>query len=145
MADHVHGHVVPRWVGDTNFMPVLADRRVVPQSLDETAAFLAQAHLLGEHRTRLGVIRRDHGIIGGKTPFLPVVFRRQVIVGPQMPLEALELLAVVKTDKVVRRHRLLDRNGRFLGLRLRLGGTAKRLMKGGMNFADQSGEIRRLN
>jgi ATP adenylyltransferase len=32
---HVHGHVVPRWSGDTNFMPVLADVRVMPQYLDE--------------------------------------------------------------------------------------------------------------
>ena len=35
--DHVHEHVVPRWTGDTNFMPVLADTRVMPQALAETA------------------------------------------------------------------------------------------------------------
>ncbi|MGH2954370.1 MAG: HIT family protein [Solirubrobacterales bacterium] len=33
---HVHLHVVPRWGGDTNFMPVLADTRVMPQSLVQT-------------------------------------------------------------------------------------------------------------
>ena len=33
---HVHVHVVPRWNGDTNFMPVLADVRVMPQHLDAT-------------------------------------------------------------------------------------------------------------
>jgi ATP adenylyltransferase len=32
--DHVHLHVVPRWGADTNFMPVIADARVLPQSLD---------------------------------------------------------------------------------------------------------------
>lgn len=36
VADHVHGHLVPRWPGDTNFMPILADIRVMPEALDET-------------------------------------------------------------------------------------------------------------
>jgi ATP adenylyltransferase len=40
VADHVHGHIVPRWSGDTNFMPVLADVRVMPQHLDATYAHL---------------------------------------------------------------------------------------------------------
>jgi ATP adenylyltransferase len=35
LRDHVHTHIVPRWNGDTNFMPVLADVKVMPQALDE--------------------------------------------------------------------------------------------------------------
>lgn len=34
--DHFHSHIVPRWQGDTNYMPVLADIRVVPQALADT-------------------------------------------------------------------------------------------------------------
>jgi ATP adenylyltransferase len=33
-ADHMHYHIVPRWNGDTNFMPVLADIKVMPEHLD---------------------------------------------------------------------------------------------------------------
>lgn len=36
IADHLHYHVVPRWGGDTNFMPVLADTRVMVEHLDAT-------------------------------------------------------------------------------------------------------------
>jgi ATP adenylyltransferase len=37
VVDHVHLHVVPRWTGDTNFMPVLADVKVIPEALAATA------------------------------------------------------------------------------------------------------------
>lgn len=36
ILDHVHWHVVPRWTGDTNFMPVLSDIRLMPEYLGET-------------------------------------------------------------------------------------------------------------
>jgi ATP adenylyltransferase len=42
VAAHLHAHIVPRWSGDTNFMPVLADTRVVPQALDATQEHLAK-------------------------------------------------------------------------------------------------------
>jgi ATP adenylyltransferase len=37
IAEHLHIHVVPRWNGDTNFMPVLANTTVLPQALSELA------------------------------------------------------------------------------------------------------------
>jgi ATP adenylyltransferase len=43
VLDHVHLHVVPRWAGDTNFMPVLADVKVLPEHLEETRRRLAAA------------------------------------------------------------------------------------------------------
>ena len=43
IVDHGHVHVVPRWNGDTNFMPVLADVKVIPEHLLETRRKLADA------------------------------------------------------------------------------------------------------
>jgi ATP adenylyltransferase len=43
ITDHVHLHVVPRWSGDTNFMPVLADVKVLPEHLLETRDRLREA------------------------------------------------------------------------------------------------------
>jgi ATP adenylyltransferase len=43
VVDHVHMHVVPRWGGDTNFMPVLADVKVLPEHLRETRRRLAES------------------------------------------------------------------------------------------------------
>jgi ATP adenylyltransferase len=43
IPDHIHLHVVPRWNGDTNFMPVIDDVKVVNEALAETAAKLKEA------------------------------------------------------------------------------------------------------
>ena len=43
VTEHLHIHVVPRWQGDTNFMPVIARTSVVPQALSELAAQLRAA------------------------------------------------------------------------------------------------------
>jgi ATP adenylyltransferase len=43
VAGHVHVHVVPRWAGDTNFMPVLSDTRVIAQSLESSYTILQRA------------------------------------------------------------------------------------------------------
>jgi ATP adenylyltransferase len=41
IEDHVHTHVIPRWNGDTNFVTVVSDLRVIPHALDATYAELA--------------------------------------------------------------------------------------------------------
>lgn len=43
VADHLHLHIVPRWVGDNNFMPVLGDIRCVPEALVNTAKLVRDA------------------------------------------------------------------------------------------------------
>jgi ATP adenylyltransferase len=52
LPGHVHWHLVPRWFGDNNFMPVLAGTRVIPQSLDALWELLTDAlHSSGRQRS----------------------------------------------------------------------------------------------
>jgi ATP adenylyltransferase len=42
IADHIHMHIVPRWTGDTNFMPVISNTRCVPEAIEETARLIRE-------------------------------------------------------------------------------------------------------
>ena len=43
LPGHLHVHIVPRWDGDTNFMPVIGDTKVIPQSMDALSAKMREA------------------------------------------------------------------------------------------------------
>jgi ATP adenylyltransferase len=43
VADHIHQHIVPRWSGDANFMPIIGKTKVLPQLLTMTREELAAA------------------------------------------------------------------------------------------------------
>lgn len=43
VAEHIHQHVIPRWAGDSNFMPLIGETKVLPQLLTETRSQLAAA------------------------------------------------------------------------------------------------------
>lgn len=44
VEDHIHIHIVPRWTGDTNFMPVFGETKVIPMGLDEAYEILKSTY-----------------------------------------------------------------------------------------------------
>jgi len=52
--DHLHTHVVPRWQGDTNFMPVVGDTAVIVEAVDRTYTHLHEGFAAGSHVVDVG-------------------------------------------------------------------------------------------
>ncbi|MDQ4501168.1 HIT domain-containing protein [Sinomonas sp. ASV322] len=66
IAAHLHQHVVPRWGGDGNFLPIIAQTKQITQTLDETRGLLAEAwHRAGVEDDGDAALARDGGKAAG--------------------------------------------------------------------------------
>jgi ATP adenylyltransferase len=43
IADHIHQHIVPRWAGDINFMPIVGGTKVLPELIEQTRLLLSES------------------------------------------------------------------------------------------------------
>jgi len=43
IADHIHQHIVPRWAGDLNFMPIVGGTKVLPELIEQTRLLLSES------------------------------------------------------------------------------------------------------
>lgn len=75
------------------------------------AASGTESHGLGEGGALLGVLGRDHRVVGGEAPLGAVLVRRHAVLGAQVALERLERESVFEADDAVGVDGLLDRNG----------------------------------
>src|SRR5690606_8513846 len=115
----------------------------------ERSSFLrlaAEAHLLRKTRTGSSVVGGDHRIVRVEIPLFAVLFRRHVVMGHEVTLQRLELLAVFEADDVVVMNRLLRVDGR-----LRLLNDDRRFfafdvtLERGMYFGDQQRQLASAN
>lgn len=96
IAEHLHMHVVPRWMGDANFMPITAETMVLPELLPATAARLKGEFASREARRRDPAVRSTAGAIVYLPSEQKVVFRKAedgTIVFPKGRVEAEESAA----------------------------------------------------
>lgn len=115
-------------------------QRTLPAS---APSLLTKSHLLGELRSGRRVVRRHHGVVRRKAPFLPVLLWCHVVLGPQVPLERLELLSVLQTNNVVGGYGFLDCDRRLRSIARKFAAGARYPGQCRVHLIDESRYLRR--